>query len=238
MEADGNGIDPADLSDLGRELGYQVFVSWAASGEAGLVDAVFALPGVDPLPAAAAAAPLPEAEAGRAWSHYGNDPLRSASADGLTPVLVPFLAERLPAYMVPDAMVLLDALPLTPNGKVDRRSLPAPDGVRSELEAGYVPPRNPVEETLVGIWSQLLGVERVGIHDNFFDLGGHSLLTTQLVSRLRNAFQIEVALTTFFEDPTVAGLAQVIELARWAEEVAHEETAAVVAGAAYEEGEI
>ncbi|HKI01750.1 MAG TPA: amino acid adenylation domain-containing protein [Thermoanaerobaculia bacterium] len=238
--AGAGGVDPADLGDLGTELGYQVFVSWAAAGEAGLIDVVFTRRGVDPLPAAAASEPLAEPAADPSWSRYGNDPLRRDAADGLIPRLRAFLGERLPAYMVPDAMVVLDALPLTPNGKVDRRSLPAPDVGRSELVGGYVPPGSPVEETLAGIWSQLLGVDRVGIHDNFFDLGGHSLLTTQLVSRLRGAFQIEVALPTFFEDPTVAGLAQVVELARWAEQVAQEETAVAVTagGGDYEEGEI
>jgi amino acid adenylation domain-containing protein len=149
-----------------------------------------------------------------------------------------FLGETLPDYMIPAAFIFLDAIPLTPNGKVDRAALAAVDLGGHAPQVQYTAPRNPVEQQLTAMWADLLGVERVGVHDNFFDLGGHSLLTTQLVSRLRGAFQLEVPLPTFFEDPTVAGLAQVIELARWAEEVAHEEAAAVVAGDAYEEGEI
>jgi acyl-coenzyme A synthetase/AMP-(fatty) acid ligase/acyl carrier protein len=147
-----------------------------------------------------------------------------------------FLAESLPDYMIPAAFVFLDAIPLTPNGKVDRAALAATDILEQSAPSEHTAPRNAVEQQLSNMWVDLLGVERVGVHDNFFDLGGHSLLTTQLVSRLRSAFQLEVPLPTFFEDPTVAGLAQVIELARWAEEVNLEE--AVAAGDAYEEGEI
>jgi amino acid adenylation domain-containing protein len=150
-----------------------------------------------------------------------------------------FLAETLPDYMLPAAYLFLDAMPLTPNGKVDRRALGLVDLSELTLQTPFVAPRTELEVELAAMWSDLLGVERVAAHDNFFDLGGHSLLTTQLVSRLRAAYQLEVPLPTFFEDPTVAGLAQAIELARWAEEVAQEEPAAVAAGGVdLEEGEI
>ncbi|MBG1243496.1 non-ribosomal peptide synthetase [Nostoc sp. NZL] len=124
-----------------------------------------------------------------------------------------YLKGRMPNYMVPTAFVMLEALPLTPNGKVDRRALPAPDTVRPELDKGFVAPRTPVEDLLAGIWSQVLSIERVGIHDNFFDLGGHSLLATQVMSRLYKAFQIELPLRYLFESPTIAGLAEHIETA-------------------------
>jgi amino acid adenylation domain-containing protein len=133
-----------------------------------------------------------------------------------------FLRRSLPDSMLPGAFVFLDALPLTATGKVDRRALAALEVPELVRERPFVAPRTPLEEQLAGIWSELLGIEQVGALDNFFDLGGHSLLTTQLISRLRVAFQLEVPLPTFFEDPTVAGLAQAIELARWAEEVARE----------------
>jgi len=122
-----------------------------------------------------------------------------------------FLQKKLPEYMVPSAFVTLEALPLTPNGKVDRRTLPAPDRVRSELEGVFVAPRTPAEEVLAGIWAQVLGVEQVGVYDSFFELGGHSLLATQVVSRIRQAFQVELPLRDFFGIPTVAGLAQAID---------------------------
>jgi acyl carrier protein len=125
-----------------------------------------------------------------------------------------FLREKLPDYMIPAVFVLLDALPLTPNGKVDRRSLPPPDPIRPELGNPFVAPRSPIEETLANIWSQVLGLERVGVHDNFFVLGGHSLLATQVISRVRDAYRIELSLRSFFEAPTVAGNAEKIHKAK------------------------
>jgi len=156
-----------------------------------------------------------------------------------------FLGESLPDSMLPGAFVVLDAMPLTATGKIDRRTLAEMDVrgiIAAARETAYVAPRSPLEAQLAAIWRELLRVPRVGARDNFFDLGGHSLLTTQLVSRLRAAFQLEVPLPTFFEDPTVAGLAQAIELARWAEEVAREAAgggaAAQAGGEVMEEGEL
>ncbi|WP_164020351.1 non-ribosomal peptide synthetase, partial [Pyxidicoccus trucidator] len=117
-----------------------------------------------------------------------------------------FLQQRLPEYMVPSAFVSLTALPLTTSDKVDRKALPAPDGA---LAAGveFIAPRNETEQRLAALWSEVLRVERVGIHDNFFDLGGHSLLATQAVTRIRSAFNVELSLQDFFEAPTVAEFA-------------------------------
>jgi amino acid adenylation domain-containing protein len=125
-----------------------------------------------------------------------------------------FLKARQPDYMIPSSFVFLKSLPLTPSGKVDRRALPAPHQSRPELETPFVAPRSSIEEKLAGIWAQLLGLERVGVDDNFFDLGGHSLLATQAVSRVRAGFGIELSLRSFFEAPTVAGIAEVIERAK------------------------
>ncbi|GAX39730.1 amino acid adenylation domain-containing protein [Tolypothrix sp. NIES-4075] len=119
-----------------------------------------------------------------------------------------FLKQQLPDYMVPTSFVLLDTLPLTPNGKVDRKALPDPS---VQLEShNFVAPRTPIEEMLANIWASLLGVERVGVHDNFFTLGGHSLLATQLMSRLQSTFSVELPLRSLFELPTVAALADYI----------------------------
>ncbi|QDL09660.1 non-ribosomal peptide synthetase [Brasilonema octagenarum UFV-E1] len=120
-----------------------------------------------------------------------------------------FLKEKLPEYMVPSAIVILEALPLTPNGKLDRRALPAPD-LHSEITDKYVAPRNPIEEILSLIWAQVLKIEQVGIYDNFFELGGHSLLATQLVSRVRTSLKVELPLRSLFAAPTVAAIAQSI----------------------------
>jgi amino acid adenylation domain-containing protein/non-ribosomal peptide synthase protein (TIGR01720 family) len=121
------------------------------------------------------------------------------------------LHQHLPDYMIPAVFVLLDALPLTANGKIDRRSLPVPDPARSDQAAAFVPPRTLIEERLAQIWTEILGLERVGIHDNFFELGGHSLLITQLASRVRAVFQIELPLRHIFSTPTLAGLAESIQ---------------------------
>lgn len=121
-----------------------------------------------------------------------------------------FLSDKLPQYMIPSVFVSLDALPLTANGKLDRTALPMPDPSRPSLGEEFIAPRTPVEELLAGIWSDLLGLERVGVNDNFFELGGHSLLATQLISQIREALQIELPLRSLFETPTVSGLADTI----------------------------
>jgi len=121
-----------------------------------------------------------------------------------------FLKEKLPEHMIPSAFVMLDTLPLLPNGKVNRRELPAPGQFRPDIDRVYVAPRNPVEEELAAMWSEMLGIEKIGVDDNFFMLGGHSLLATQAISRIREAFHIELALRSIFEAPTIAGLGEII----------------------------
>jgi amino acid adenylation domain-containing protein len=120
-----------------------------------------------------------------------------------------FLKRRLPDYMLPSAFVFMASLPLTANGKIDRRALPAPD-LTEQLGENYVAPKTAIEQTLAQIWSDILGIERIGIRDNFFELGGHSLLATQLVSRVRAAFKSEIPLRSLFESPTIAELAACI----------------------------
>jgi amino acid adenylation domain-containing protein/non-ribosomal peptide synthase protein (TIGR01720 family) len=123
-----------------------------------------------------------------------------------------FLRQTLPVYMVPIAFVPLAAFPLTPSGKVDRRALPAPERGRPERGDRYVAPRNPVEETLAGIWRQTLRVEKVGIEDNFFELGGDSILSIQVISRAALA-GLRITARQMFEHQTVAGLARIAEAA-------------------------
>jgi amino acid adenylation domain-containing protein len=120
--------------------------------------------------------------------------------------LAAHLRRTLPDYMIPSAFVTLDELPVTANGKLDRRALPAP---RREGSADAA--TTPAEERLLPIWREVLGIDRLGIHDSFFDLGGHSLLATQLMARLRESFGIEMHLRTLFQAPTVAGLAAALD---------------------------
>ena len=129
-----------------------------------------------------------------------------------------FLKDRLPNYMVPPIFVFMSAMPLTPNGKIDRRALPDPEQTRPELQVEYVAARTRVEGTLTEMWMQLLGLEQVGIFDNFFDLGGESLMATKVVSRVREIFEVELPLRTIFESPTIAQLSESIENAEKADQ--------------------
>lgn len=122
-----------------------------------------------------------------------------------------FLAARLPDHMVPSAFVVLESLPLTPNGKIDRRALPAPGQPQPAEAEEFVAPDGPVETKLAAIWSEVLKIDQVGVFDNFFRLGGHSLMAIRVIHRVNQAFRIDLSVRRVFEDPTVAGLALVVE---------------------------
>jgi len=119
-----------------------------------------------------------------------------------------FLLDKLPEYMIPSAFVFMKEMPLTPNGKVNRKALPPPESTRAHVEASYVAPRTEIERTLAAIWKEVLRVEQVGLHDNFFDLGGHSLLMTQVYSRIRRAFEKEITMMELFRYPTISAMAK------------------------------
>src|SRR5262249_55507621 len=134
----------------------------------------------------------------------------SGSVTPTTAALREFLLQMLPDYMVPAAFVVLERLPLNANGKLDRRALPAPEFDRAE-GSDYVPPRTDVERVLVGIWTQILGVERVGIEDNFFELGGDSIHSMQLTSRAKMAFAVALTPRDVLNARTVSALAELVE---------------------------
>src|SRR6185503_4156965 len=121
------------------------------------------------------------------------------------------MREKLPEYMIPWAIVKMEEMPLTGNGKINRSALPHPDRDDALVESSLTAPRNQIEEKLVKIWSELLGIEQLGVRDNFFDAGGHSLLAARLISRVRQEFEIELALRSIFEAPTIEKLAQIIQ---------------------------
>jgi acyl carrier protein len=228
-QAAGGGVEPEQLWVLGGACGYDVRIGWSAGKDrldvwcvAGGRDRCWQMPlrGADPKP----------------WSAYANEVLAQRGEQQLAGQLRQYLRERLPEYMVPSAFVWMEALPLTPNGKLDRRGLPAPDVNSRAAEATYVAPRTALEEQIASVWSQILGLERVGIHANFFDLGGHSLLATQVVSRLADALGFEVPLRLMFERPTIARLAEA--LAQISGSVTERKTAPAIRRAAEEQTDV
>lgn len=121
-----------------------------------------------------------------------------------------FLRARLLQHMVPSAFVWLDEMPLTPNGKINRRALPAPEIVRPDLEERYVAPRDDIEVALVELWQEVLGVNPIGVRDDFFDLGGHSLKATQVLAKVRGIFRTQLPLSVVFDATTVEALARAL----------------------------
>ncbi len=130
-----------------------------------------------------------------------------------------FLEQRIPNYMVPSAFVFLESLPFTPNGKVDRTALPEPTAARPVLETPFVIPRDDQEQVLADIWSEILGINELGVHDNFFDLGGTSILAMQLVFRLERIFGANLSLQEFLESPTIDDLSRSISANRGSQQV-------------------
>ncbi|MGW5937078.1 amino acid adenylation domain-containing protein [Streptomyces celluloflavus] len=212
-DADG-ATDPEQLWQLAAESGYRIAFDWAGHGTDGSFDAVLTRAdaagdtAVTAVTAALPAAPAPDTSV-RPWHTYVNGAERRRT-QRLTAHLRRAAARTLPAYMIPAEFVFLDALPLTPNGKIDRKALPDPDPGRRELSSAYVAPRTAVEEVVAGFWAEVLGLDRVGAFDNFFDLGGHSLLSTRIAARLKDAFRTTVPLHRVFGHPTVAGLAETL----------------------------
>jgi acyl carrier protein len=124
-----------------------------------------------------------------------------------------YLRQRLPAYMLPSAVVVLGALPLTANHKIDRGALPDPTDRGARLTGLFVEPRSPRQRRIASLWAELLAVDRVGLHDNFFELGGHSLLATELVARVEQELGMRVRLRRLFEDATLEGFCGALDRA-------------------------
>jgi len=207
-----DGVDPEDIWALGSSLGYHAEISWARDGAPDRFDVLLRKAGSESVDSGSAEADERKAISSlKPWSHFANNPLQGKLERGLSLQMQSFLKEHLPDYMIPSALVVMEALPLTTNGKIDRSALPPPDHLRSELETAFTAPRTQTEQIVANIFSEVLGLDRVGLHDNFFESGGHSLLATQVVSRLRESFSMELPLRWIFESPTVLELAARVE---------------------------
>jgi acyl carrier protein len=204
------GVDPESLWSLAETLPYNVHVTW--SQNLGMIDAYL-------FPRTSGEAKVPvnptlqsltrPAIDSRSLRHFTNNPLQGNINRNLVTKLRSWLEDKLPKFMIPSDFMLLHNLPINHNGKVDRKALPALIRLRrvNIADTPFVLPRTPVEEILAAIWSEFLGLERVCVYDNFFELGGHSLLAMQVISRVRDAFQVELPLRVFFENSTIASLA-------------------------------
>jgi amino acid adenylation domain-containing protein len=198
------GIGPEDLWAIGEEYSYSVDVRWNGSGDQATLDVVFrkgdgvSVHPEDDMPT-------------RPWTEYANTPQqRHEISQKQGPQLRRFLEGKLPDYMIPSAFVVMDALPRTPNGKVDRKALPVPDFEAAVDQDSFVAPTNDTEVKLAEIWSQILGLEKVGIKDDIFDLGGDSILIFQIVTRANQA-GLKLTPAQLFRHRTISELAKDLE---------------------------
>ncbi|MDX3225293.1 non-ribosomal peptide synthetase [Streptomyces sp. ME19-01-6] len=201
LRAEGTGVGPEDLHDLGARHGFQVVTTWSGPGRDDCFDAVFLSADTD----AATVWAYTADTSGDTLQEHANSPARTRRLRAFNDGLRAGLRRWLPDYMIPAAFVVLDELPLNTNGKLDRRALPKPDF--AVLSSGR-PPRTPREHVLCELFAEVLGVPKVTIDDNFFALGGHSLLATRLVSRIRTVAGIEIPIRRVFEGATVAALSE------------------------------
>ncbi|HEX8475509.1 MAG TPA: amino acid adenylation domain-containing protein [Pyrinomonadaceae bacterium] len=204
------GADPEEIWALGDKLPYAVTISWSGAGDDGCFDVLLRRRSHE-------AATVPESAIAfypvgeitpKPLKDYANDPLQRKLARQLASELRLYLENKLPAYMVPATFMVQESFPLTPNGKVDRRALPAPDTAKREVDADFVAPRNEIEESLASIWAEVLRIEQVGVHDNFFALGGDSILSIQIIVRANQA-GLQLTPRQMFQYQTIAELASV-----------------------------
>jgi len=201
-------IDPESLYELSSDNGYSLELCWSGQGSPQLMDGVFvrselAKEGIVLTPLTQKSVVASD------WNNYGNNPLSSQLRNELIPQLREYLQSRLPEYMVPSGLMVLSQLPLTPNGKVDRKALPELD-VASSVSTEYVAPQTQTQKLLAEIWQEVLGIEKVGIYDNFFDLGGHSLTAVKLVSKISTNFHISLSVKTLLLHPIIAELSNIM----------------------------
>jgi amino acid adenylation domain-containing protein/thioester reductase-like protein len=198
-------IDPEQFWALSQDLPYAVQVTWSESGDEGCYDVCCQV-----LSEKTEWQPVfyrsYSSDVNKPWSTYANNPLQAQLNFQLIQQLRNFLQQKLPEYMIPSAFVVLESMPISPNGKIDRKALPDPKVRTRNLSQNFVPPSTTVESTLADIWSEILGVERIGIKDNFFDLGGHSLVAAQILAKIEEILDIAVPIVYLLKEPTITGL--------------------------------
>jgi amino acid adenylation domain-containing protein/thioester reductase-like protein len=204
-------VDPEQFWALSQDLPYAVQVTWSESGDEGCYDVCCQV-----LSEKTEWQPVfyrsYSSSANQPWSTYANNPLQVQFDFQLRQKLRNFLQQKLPEYMIPSAFVMLDSMPLSPNGKIDRKALPDPKVRVRNLEQSFVLPSTPIEEALAGIWSEVLGVEPVGIKDNFFELGGHSLLAAQILAKIEKVINVALPIFYLLKEPTITGLVEGINV--------------------------
>lgn len=198
------GIDPEDLWQLSTATPYTIRIHWSETIDTFAVQ--FTRYDDDPQRSLSLLVSAQTPTQVKPWSNYTTNPMQAESTSTLVPELRDYLRNRLPEYMIPSVIMLLDALPLTNNGKIDRQALPSPDGSRPVLKNAFMAPRTPAEQLLAAIWADVLGIKIVGIHDNFFELGGDSLMSIRVVAK---AGKSGLGITTkqLFQHQTIATLA-------------------------------
>jgi SAM-dependent methyltransferase/acyl carrier protein len=200
-------MDPDYFWELAERTGYEVRVTWGSGDTPGDFDVhLWAKERPDHQTHIRRKLSYTEVN----WSDYANDPLETRFRQQLIPQLRDYLKGRLPEYMIPSAWMILSQLPLTSHGKLDRRALPAPEG-RAEEMGEYIAPSTEVERALGNMWSQLLRVDQIGVQDNFFDLGGHSLLGMKLITKVTEQFSVTLPVSAVFKYPTIEQMAKFIE---------------------------
>ncbi|MEH2198511.1 amino acid adenylation domain-containing protein [Nostoc sp.] len=198
------GIEPEVFWALEKDFPYSVQITWSGNGAGDRYDAIFTR-STNATECFCLPAAVPPSS--RPWHDYANTPWQGSLVRERVPQLRDFLREKLPEYMVPTAFIFLDALPLTPNGKVNRRVLPLPESYSTHNNL-YVAPETELQQTIASTWQTVLGLEKVSINDNFFDLGGHSLLISQVNAQLREKLQRDISVVEMFQYPSISLLAK------------------------------
>lgn len=198
-------INPADFEIMQLE-GYKVDIVWAGMNEPFYFDVLIRREVV-----ANDAFEINYAKVSRDYREYINNPINEVADDKHQVKYKEYLRKKLPDYMVPDSIVIMQAFPLTFNGKVDIKSLPVPEKGRANISTTYIAPETKYEKLLADIWMDVLDIDDVGIEDNFFELGGHSLLATQVIFKIKDLLQVQVPLKYIFEAGTIKELAKLIE---------------------------